>query len=193
MPVDYRLAKIYKIESLNPDDESDIYIGSTCEPTLARRLAKHVSDYIRWKNGKKHFITSFTIIEGGNYDIVLIEDCPCTRQDELHKRERFYIESISCVNKFIPSRTKKESTIDPKTYDKMKKKEGGFAPAPKKDKNATINEIQCVFIFYSSLFFLIMFHYKIFRRMSVLPKYNILYNYEQRYWQDFLKKCEIEE
>lgn len=31
------------------------------------------------------------------------------------------------------SRTKKDSTIDPKTYDKMKKKEGSFAP-PKKDK-----------------------------------------------------------
>ena len=29
--------------------------------------------------------------------------------------------------------------------------------------------------------------------MSVLPKYNILYNYEQRYWQDFLKKGEFEE
>lgn len=26
------------------------------------------------------------------------------------------------------SRTKKNSTIDPKTYDKMKKKKGGFAP-----------------------------------------------------------------
>jgi hypothetical protein len=35
------------------------------------------------------------------------------------------------------SRTKKESTIDPKTYDKMKKKEGSFAPAPKKDKKYT--------------------------------------------------------
>jgi hypothetical protein len=31
------------------------------------------------------------------------------------------------------SRSKKASTIDPKTYDKMKKKEGGFAPK-KKDK-----------------------------------------------------------
>lgn len=32
------------------------------------------------------------------------------------------------------SRTKKESTIDPKTYEKMKKKKGGFATSPKKGK-----------------------------------------------------------
>jgi hypothetical protein len=32
------------------------------------------------------------------------------------------------------SRTKKKSTIDPKTYDKMKKKKGGFAPKKKKSK-----------------------------------------------------------
>jgi len=30
------------------------------------------------------------------------------------------------------SRSKKASTIDPKTYDKMKKKKGGFAPKKKK-------------------------------------------------------------
>jgi hypothetical protein len=106
---DYSKGKIYKIVC---NITALIYIGSTCEPTLARRLAKHVSDYNRWKNGEKHFITSFKIIEGGNYDIILIEDCPCTRQDELHKRERFYIESINCVNKFIPSRTKKEYRVD---------------------------------------------------------------------------------
>ena len=26
----------------------------------------------------------------------------------MHRRERFYIESIKCVNKYIPTRTKKE-------------------------------------------------------------------------------------
>lgn len=30
------------------------------------------------------------------------------------------------------SRSKKNSTIDPETYDKMKKKKGGFAPKGKK-------------------------------------------------------------
>jgi hypothetical protein len=32
------------------------------------------------------------------------------------------------------SRSKKKSTIDPKTYDKMKKKKGKFAPKKKKGK-----------------------------------------------------------
>jgi hypothetical protein len=30
------------------------------------------------------------------------------------------------------SRSKKNSTIDPKTYEKMKKKKGGFSPKKKK-------------------------------------------------------------
>ena len=41
-------------------------------------------------------------------------------------------ENIAKRRKAGTSRTKKESTIDPKTYDKMKKKKGGFAPSPKK-------------------------------------------------------------
>ena len=39
--VNYQLGKIYKIVDL---DSNKCYVGSTCEPTLARRLANHVSD-----------------------------------------------------------------------------------------------------------------------------------------------------
>ena len=39
----YQLGKICKIIDL---DSNQCYIGSTCEPTLAKRLAKHVSDKI---------------------------------------------------------------------------------------------------------------------------------------------------
>ena len=35
--VNYQLGKIYKIVD---NTNGNIYIGSTCEPTLARRLAK---------------------------------------------------------------------------------------------------------------------------------------------------------
>ena len=38
---DFKLAKIYKIIPLNQDDESDVYIGSTCKPRLSQRLTKH--------------------------------------------------------------------------------------------------------------------------------------------------------
>lgn len=106
--VDYSNAKIYKIVS-NVSDKC--YIGSTNEPTLARRLAKHKSDYgcYKQKNKKNRFMTSFLVLEDASYSIVLLENCPnITSRDELHARERFYIETIPCVNKNIPTQTSKE-------------------------------------------------------------------------------------
>ena len=98
-----------------------IYIGSTCEPTLSRRLANHICDYKKYLEGKKANITSFQIFDNNNYDIILIENYPCERKDELHARERYYIESLKCVNKQFPGRTQKEyrevNKEDKKQYD----------------------------------------------------------------------------
>ncbi len=105
MPIDYKLGKIYKIVN---DMTDDVYIGSTCEPTLARRLANHISNYRSYKKGKGHYVTSFKIIENGNYDIQLIESYPCNSKDELHAREGHYIKTMACVNKFVAGRTRKE-------------------------------------------------------------------------------------
>ena len=100
---DYSLGKIYRITAGNLT-----YIGSTTEPTLARRLSSHVGNYKRWKDGKHHHMTSYPLIETGQYEITLIELYPCGSKDELHARERFHIESTICVNKQIPGRTHKE-------------------------------------------------------------------------------------
>jgi hypothetical protein len=96
MPIDYSKGKIYKIIDL---DSNECYIGSTCEPTLARRLAGHVSCYKSYLNGNYHYVTSFKIIQNGDYDIVLIENYPCNSKDELHARESHYTQSMDCVNK----------------------------------------------------------------------------------------------
>jgi hypothetical protein len=117
---DYQLGKIYKIVD---NTNGNVYFGSTCEPTLARRLAKHVGNYKSWKDGKRRFTTSFKIIENQNYDIVLLESCPCGSKDELHKRERYYIESLECVNKVIVGRTPKEYGKDYREKNKEKLKE----------------------------------------------------------------------
>ena len=69
--VNYQLGKIYKIID---NTNNNIYVGSTCEPTLAHRLAGHVRNYKNWKTGKTNFITSFKIIENQNYCIVLLEN-----------------------------------------------------------------------------------------------------------------------
>ena len=103
--VNYQLGKIYKIVC---NTTGLIYIGSTCEPTLARRLMKHRSNYKEYLNAKGHFLTSFKILENSNFEIILIENFPCTSKDELHKQERFSIENIECVNKQIPCRTIEE-------------------------------------------------------------------------------------
>ena len=102
----YQRAKIYKIVDNTNDN---VYIGSTCEPTLARRLAKHRGNYNFYMNGKGFYVTSFKILENDNYDIILIENYPCNNKDELHARERYHIESNNCVNKVIPNRKPKES------------------------------------------------------------------------------------
>ena len=104
--VNYEFAKIYKIVD---NTNGNIYIGSTCEPTLARRLAGHRRKYKGYLENKYNFVSSFDILKNDNYEIVLLEECKdITTKDQLHKRERFYIEHNICVNKFIPTRTDKE-------------------------------------------------------------------------------------
>jgi len=97
MVKDYSKGKIYKLVC---NITNKIYIGSTCEPTLARRLANHIQSFKQWKNEKRSNITSFQIIEGGDYYIELLEIYPCNINEELLARERFYIKSIECVNKY---------------------------------------------------------------------------------------------
>jgi hypothetical protein len=93
----YARGKIYKIVSDNCDE---IYIGSTCEPTLARRLAGHVGTYKRYLKGMYNFVSSFKILEQGNYSIVLIREYPCETKEQLFAKERHYIEKYKkvCLN-----------------------------------------------------------------------------------------------
>ena len=107
----YQNGKIYKITS-----GELTYIGSTCEPTLARRLSKHIGHYNMWKKDNRGYTTSFQLIETGQYEITLIELFPCGSKDELTARERFHIETNVCVNKFIPTRTKEEYAETYKEY-----------------------------------------------------------------------------
>ena len=100
---DYTRGKIYKIIS---GDKT--YIGSTTQLTLARRLSEHHSGYKQWKKGNARFITVFELIETGQYEIILIELFSCQSKDELHARERFWIETTHCVNKVIPNRKMEE-------------------------------------------------------------------------------------
>ena len=139
MVVDYSKAKIYKIVC---DTTGLVYIGSTCQ-ALAVRLSGHKMSHKRFLQGKYHFVTSFKVIENGNYDMVLLQRYPCDNKEELHAKERSYIESMTCVNKVIPCRTKKEYVVDTKDikceYDRLRREANRESINLKKRQHYALN------------------------------------------------------
>ncbi len=139
---DYSKGKIYKIVC---NTTGLVYIGSTCEPTLARRLVGHRRLYNAYLNGKtKSTMTSFKVLESNNYEIILMEIVNCLSKDELHARERYNIKSIECVNKNIPTRTKQEHKELKKEYyqdnkEHIKEYEKDYYEA-NKDNKKTYNQ-----------------------------------------------------
>ena len=113
--MDYQNGKIYRIVCNITGLQ---YIGSTTQ-ALSKRLSYHKSHHKQWLKGTSNYITSFKIIESGNYDIVLIELYPCSCKSELERQERHHIETIVCVNKYIPCRTLKEYYTDNREKQKQ--------------------------------------------------------------------------
>jgi len=97
--MDYKNGKIYRLIC---EETGKQYIGSTCT-TLVRRLYNH--------KHKANRCASKNLI---NPTIILIEDYPCDRKEQLTARERYFIETMDCVNKQIPGRTNAEYYQDNK-------------------------------------------------------------------------------
>lgn len=131
---DYTKGKIYKIVS---DSTDDIYIGSTIQ-TLSQRLTKHRGDYKQWKKGNYGYNRSFSLIERGDYHIILLEPFPCNNQEELTARERWYIDNNKCLNKIKPGRTKKEWSQDNK--EKIKEQQKKYHQDNKEKRNKQSKE-----------------------------------------------------
>ena len=110
---DYQKSKIYKLVL---DHTDQIYIGSTCQ-NLCDRLSGHARDFRKGKN-----CSSKKLFELGKVKIILIENVPCDSKEELLKHERNYIETMVCVNKLIPFRSKEEKIEYQKEY-KLKNNE----------------------------------------------------------------------
>eukprot|EP00732_Lithocolla_globosa_P005581 Lithocolla_globosa_v1_NODE_5857_length_1174_cov_17.355675.p1 type:complete len:182 gc:universal NODE_5857_length_1174_cov_17.355675:227-772(+) len=104
----YQQAKIYKIVC---NENDDVYVGSTCQ-SLSQRMSGHRVQYRKWKADTYHFVSSFDVVQYDSAEIILIEDYPCERKEQLHSRERYWIEQMKCVNKNIPTRTWKEYRQD---------------------------------------------------------------------------------
>jgi hypothetical protein len=113
--VDYTKSKIYKITC---NITGLTYYGSTVNP-ISKRVNHHRCIF---RTGNSE-CTSKQVLIGGDYDYSLVEEFSCENKDQLHKRERFYIENNDCVNKQIPSRTLKEYYKQNKDRIKAKNKE----------------------------------------------------------------------
>jgi hypothetical protein len=107
----YNNSKIYKIWS--PTHPDDIYIGSTTQP-LSKRIGSHRRHYKQYQNGKRHYTSSYKILEYGDAKIELIENVNCNNKEQLVAREGHYIRTMDCVNKNIAGRTDKQYYQDNK-------------------------------------------------------------------------------
>jgi hypothetical protein len=118
MPIDYSKGKIYKLTTIhNPDL---IYYGSTVN-SLYKRKGQHKCSFLQTTYNK---CLSYKLFELGvdDVEITLVESVNCNNKEELHKRERFYIENNNCINKCIPTRTYTEYREQNKDIIKLKKK-----------------------------------------------------------------------
>ena len=98
MSQDYSNGKIYKIVS---PSTGLVYIGSTCQKTLAQRLGSHRKSFRLWKNPNTvstGYTTSFILCEIDDENIELIESYPCSNRYELSSRERQCQRTIDCIN-----------------------------------------------------------------------------------------------
>jgi len=120
---DYSKCKIYKITSLSEPDL--VYYGHTCV-ALSQRFAIH--------RAPSNKCRSKLIIDKGDAVIMLVENFPCTCDDEASAREKYYIINNVCVNKNIPTRTREEYRQDNLEIIKEKMK---IYQATNKDKMKT--------------------------------------------------------
>ena len=100
---DYSKSVIYKIYD---NTNGDTYYGSTCNE-LRYRMQGHKKDAKR-----NHRCKSIKIILNDDYTYSVVEKFPCETKQELHVRERWYIENNPCINKVIPGRTSQEYNLD---------------------------------------------------------------------------------
>jgi hypothetical protein len=109
---DYQQGKVYGIRG-----GDEWYIGSTTG-TLYQRYHGHKTNYKRRR--ETNVTTAYILFDKygvENCSIELIELFPCNTKTELFQRERHYIESRICVNKYLPITTKEEHTAYKKGYN----------------------------------------------------------------------------
>ena len=119
MPVDYSKGIIYKIVCKNPELKG-VYVGSTTN--LKQRKRQHKCAF-----SKQHYplynikLYQYIRENGGweNFELVKIEDFPCSTKWDLEKKEREWLEALKAdLNQALPTRSPKEYKEAKKDYYK---------------------------------------------------------------------------
>ena len=113
--VNYKNGIVYKLCCKNTEIK-DEYIGSTTN--FRRRKWEHKSSCNNEESNKHgYYVYQFIRENGGwdNWDMIELEKYSATDKQDLHKRERFWIEELgTSLNVRIPSRNNKEWCQDNK-------------------------------------------------------------------------------
>jgi hypothetical protein len=122
LPINYENACIYEIVCKDVNI-TERYVGSTTN-LIKRRYAHKTSCHNEKSKQYNTFVYQFIRANGSfdNWDVVLIEQViDCKDKQNLHKRERHYIESLKAeLNKYIPLRTYKEWNTEYRQLNKLK-------------------------------------------------------------------------
>ena len=94
--MNYSNGKIYQLLCIETGER---YIGS-CVTTLTQRLYGHTR--------KSNNCSSRQIVERGNYEMSLLEECPCSNRKELITRERFFFDTLENINIRRPIRKEED-------------------------------------------------------------------------------------
>jgi hypothetical protein len=90
------------------------------------------------------------VLENGNFSIVLLEDYPCERKEQLLARERYFIETLDCVNKWYQD-TKKPQKVNEHHIEWVNRNREKLADYQKRYKNknknvVTLNDESCIIL-----------------------------------------------
>ena len=112
--MDYSKAKVYCIRNYN---DSDVYVGSTCQP-LSKRMADHriAMNSKRKRDFNMNLYVKMREYGAHNFYTELLEEYPCKNKEQLRAKEGEYIRSLSTLNKRIEGRTIEEWRKDNEEY-----------------------------------------------------------------------------
>jgi hypothetical protein len=99
------------------NETNERYIGSTFEPTVARRIVSHRSKSLTQNCVSKQ------IIVRDNYRYGLLETVNVNSRDELRMKEREWFDKLECINKNKPFLLAGETKIYYKIYNDSRREE----------------------------------------------------------------------